>query len=424
MNVRDSQWLARTLAARGFAQSPPNEANVVIINTCAVREKPERKVASLIGQLRRELAGRDDAIIAVLGCVAQSRGEELYELDPRVRLVAGGDNVAAAPDAIEDLLANPTKRVAKTSFSPVYDERAPDASGGEASVFVNIMRGCDNFCAYCIVPFTRGRQRSRSLAAIMEECKRGLDAGAREITLLGQNVNAWGKDTGEANFEVLLERVAALPGLARLRFVSPHPADMSGGVIAAFGHSNTLCPRIHLPLQAGSDKILKKMNRRYTAARYIELVENLRAQRPDIAVSADIIVGFPGESETDFAETLRVMEECGFMSSYSFCYSDRPGTRASLMPDKISREESLERLARLQELQDKLSETWLRQRVGQTVDVLLEGSSARGGPNSWQGRDVYGATINVETPNGHAGEIARVKIVAAKKHSLNAEPVG
>lgn len=420
MNVRDSQWLTRILSSRGFVESSLAEARVVIVNTCSVREKPEQKAASVIGRLRAEIPAENDVVFAIIGCVAKQRGEELYKLDPRVRLVAGGDNIAAVPDAVCRLLKDSASRITETDFLPGYDERPYDPGDSAGAAYVNIMRGCDNFCAYCIVPFTRGRQRSRSLEAVVSECERRIEEGAKEITLLGQNVNAWGKDLG-ANFDELLIKVADLPGLERLRFVAPHPADMSEAVTRAFGERENLCPRIHLPLQSGSDKILKKMNRRYDSRRFVELTEALRAQRPDIAISADIIVGFPGESEEDFRETLRVTRACGFVASYSFCYSDRPGTRATLMPDKIAPETSLERLTRLQELQEELGQNWLAARVGQTTATLLEGRSAKPGFNSWRGRDPYGAAINVEMPPGAGapGDIVTVLITEAKKHSLN-----
>ena len=262
------------------------------------------------------------------------------------------------------------------------------------------MQGCDNFCAYCIVPFTRGRQKSRGSAAIIDECKALLDNGAREITLLGQNVNAFGQDkSGDGtSFAALLRKVAALPGLERLRYVTPHPKDMGPEDIDAFTELPQLCPRLHLPMQAGSDAVLARMKRRYDSAAFLDLVERLRKARPDLALSTDLIVGFPGESEQDFQDTLRMMRASNFMSSFSFCYSDRPGTRASLFLDKIPAEVAQDRLLRLQALQDELGANWLRHRVGDETTLLIENPSpkeSQGPEPSWQGRDPYGAPVHV-----------------------------
>ncbi len=389
--------------------------------SCAVREKPEAKVAAAIARI---VAINPEAIICVLGCVAQSLGKKLYDCAPEVRLLAGGDGLVHVPGAIAELLADPDLRLAFLEFTGDYAERGGCSVVG-GSAYVNIMQGCDNFCAYCIVPYTRGRQKSRKRVNILAECARCVEAGALEITLLGQNVNAWGRDGGiSGNFASLLAEVSAMPGLARLRFVAVHPRDMDEGSIAAFAELPNVCPRLHLPLQSGSDRILAAMHRRYDSAGFLRLVESLRKARPDIALSTDLIVGFPGETEQDFNDTLAMVRECGFMSSYSFCYSDRPPARASLMPDKIAGEIQLERLTRLQELQENLGSRWLMDRVGQDTTVLLEGPSPRSRPgeNSWQGRDPYGVAVNLAMPAGnHAGKITQARIISAKKHSLLAE---
>lgn len=421
MNARDSQWLAAALQRRGFSQTDASRADVCILNTCSVREKPERKVRDAIGRIRQ--AGRNLKIVAVLGCVAQQLGEKLFSLGSEVRLVGGGDCMAQVPDAITMLLANPGERLALLDFSPVYEEReivTEDCQGRAA--FVNIMQGCDNFCSYCIVPFTRGRQKSRAKADILRECSMWLDRGALEITLLGQNVNVWGDDKKDAGrgFASLLREIGNLDGLRRLRFVTPHPADMGPEVVACFGDLEVICPRLHLPLQAGADKTLKAMRRRHSQADYLRLVADLRSARPDIALSTDLIVGFPGESENDFQETLAMLEKCGFMSSYSFCYSDRPGTRASLMPEKIPQDMKLDRLGRLQSLQEKLTGNWLAGRSNSRTEILVECRSPRGAANSWQGRDPYGVCVNVDISErgNHTGALLPVEITSVKKHSL------
>ena len=433
MNVHDSQWLGRVLQRRGFAEGSLEEAQVVVVNTCSVREKPEQKVMSALGRIRQATGGNPDVLVAVTGCVAQQLGEELFR-QPQVRLVAGSDGIASAPEAIERLLEEPDRKLSLLDFTSSYEEREEGVRAPSGPVaYVNIMQGCDNFCAYCIVPYTRGRQKSRLTAAVLDDCRKALEDGAREICLLGQNVNAFGRDKhGDGvSFAELLRRVAALPGLLRLRYVTPHPKDMGPEDVALFGELPNLCPRLHLPLQAGSDAVLARMGRKYDAARYIELTDALRAARPDIALSTDLIVGFPGESEEDFQQTLALMRRCGFMSSFSFCYSDRPGTRASRFLDKIAPDVQQDRLLRLQALQEELGQAWLDARIGQETDVLIEGESRRDdssdGLRSWQGRDPYGALVHVGLPAADGdmtGRIVRVRLTEAKKHSLLGQQAG
>ena len=438
MNVNDSDWLGRALRQRGFVEAPLGEATVTIINTCSVREKPELKVYSALGRVRHETKRTPDAFAVVAGCVAQQIGKEFFDKFPQVRLVTGGDGLAAAPDAIERLCAEPGLKISLVDFSESYPERAAEL--GDSPVppvaYVNIMQGCDNYCAYCIVPYTRGRQKSRATGAVLDECRALLGHGAQEICLLGQNVNSFGQDkAGDGTtFAQLLRQAAALPGLARLRFLTPHPKDFSPEVMAAFGELDNLCPRLHLPLQAGSDTVLRNMGRKYDSSRFLDIVRGLRAARPDMAFSSDIIVGFPGETEEDFLATCRMLEEVGFMSSFSFCYSDRPGTRAELLPDKIPQDVKLERLARLQAKQEELGQRWLQSRQGQDTVVLLEGMS-RNAPAArseaaleehWQGRDPYGATVNVSLAQGvgRVGLLLPVHITTAKRHTLVGKPVG
>ncbi len=422
MNVADSDWLAGALERRGFTQSPLEEAGVIVLNTCSVREKPEKKVYAALGRISRA-ARRPDAFVAVAGCVAQQLGGELFKF-PQVRLIVGGDGMALVPEAVERLRAEPDLRLCHTDFSEHYVERPPYAGEAQPSAFVNIMQGCDNYCAYCIVPMTRGRPKSRAPEAVLAECRARLLAGAKEITLLGQNVNAYGLDAGGegTGFPELLRRVAALPGLARLRFVTPHPKDVSPELVRAFAELEALCPRLHLPLQAGSDRVLARMGRKYDRARYLELVAALREARPDLAFSTDLIVGFPGETEEDFQDTLDMVRQVGFMSAFSFCYSDRPGTAAALLPDKLGKEAKLERLVRLQQLQEELSLAWLRNRVEEESVLLLEGPSRKqaAGGAAVQGRDPYGVPVNIVLPADRAapGALVPVRIIEAKRHSL------
>lgn len=434
MNVHDAQWLGRVLDARGFQEVPLEEAQVVIVHTCSVREKPEQKVMSTLGRIRRATGGHEAVLVCVAGCVAQQLGEGLFAKDSQVRLVVGSDGIASAPCAIEQLLEAPNDHLSLLDFTEHYIERenAPPKPGArQATAFVNIMQGCDNFCTYCIVPFTRGRQKSRAAKAILEECRRLLDDGVREITLLGQNVNAFGRDgsSHDTSFAALLRQVAALPGLERLRYVTPHPKDMTPEDVAAFAELPQLCPRLHLPMQSGADPVLARMHRRYDSAAYLEIVRQLRQTRPDMALSTDIIVGFPGEREEDFQETLRMVRACGFVSSFSFCYSDRPGTRASLFPDKIPAAVARERLLRLQTLQDDMGIRWLQERIGTITTLLIENRSPRqerDGEPRWQGRDPYCIPVHVALPTqtDQTGRLVRVRITEAKKHSLMAQPLG
>jgi tRNA-2-methylthio-N6-dimethylallyladenosine synthase len=439
MNVNDSAWLSRALRGLGLEEVPafgdPAEADVVIVNTCSVRDKPEQKVYSLLGRLRPIFEKNPRAFAAVGGCVAQQVGEAFWNRFPFVRLVFGSDGVAMAPQAVMRLLDEPGLRLSLLDFSEQYPERdaalhVGDAAGNwRGQAFVNIMQGCDNFCAYCIVPFTRGRQKSRAAGAVLDECRGLVERGVREITLLGQNVNSYGLDAhGDGTtFATLLRRVAALPGLARLRFTTSHPKDIAPEVVDAFGELENLCPHLHLPLQSGSDRMLRAMGRKYDTARYLDIVERLRAARPDMALGTDLIVGFPGETADDFAATLEIMERVRFAGSFSFMYSDRPGTRAERMQGKLPLEVKAERLARLQELQQRHTREDLAAMVGREQTVLLEGeNTSRERAPSWRGRDPYNHVVNVVQPatNGAApapGALVRVRIREAKKHSLMGE---
>ena len=436
MNAHDSDWLGRRLVALGFREVGPGEALVYILNTCSVREKPEHKVYSAIGRLRPFLRERPEAFVAVGGCVAQQVGEGFFKRFPEVRLVFGTDGVKGAPEAIARLCSEPYLRLSLVDFSEVYPEREAVLGGHGAedvqppAAFVNIMQGCDNFCSYCIVPFVRGPQKSRAPEAVLSECRALAGRGVAEITLLGQNVNSYGQDRpdGGMNFAGLLREAAAIPGLARLRFVTSHPKDIADDVINAFAELERLCPRLHLPLQSGSDRVLAAMGRKYTVERYRDVARRLREARPDMQLSTDIIVGFPGESEADFAQTLALMEETNFVSAFSFCYSDRPGTAASKLPFKVPEEVARARLEILQDKQNKRTEQIFKSMVGMEHRVLLEGRSPRQGVRgaTWQGRDPYGHIVHVLLPEDAArvGDIVPVRVIEAKRHSFIGAPCG
>lgn len=431
MNVADSDWLHRSLLERGFVPAPvPDEADVQILNTCSVRDKPEQKVYSEIGRIRSVTRNNPDVLVCVGGCVAQQVGDALFKRFSQVRLVFGTDGLFSAPEAIRRLADEKRLRMSLVDFAESFAER--DLALGDAvppATFVSIMQGCDNFCAYCIVPYVRGRQKSREPEAIVKECAALIEKGAKEITLLGQNVNAYGLDLdlGKEAFTSLLYRIAGLPGLLRLRFVTPHPKDMGPDMAKAFADLPVLAPRLHLPLQSGSDEILRRMGRKYDSARFMELVRDLRAARPEIHFSTDIIVGFPGETEEQFEETLAFMEKVGFAGSFSFAYSDRPGTRASLLQGKLDKKTKLERLARLQARQNALARKILDSMKGETVFVLFEGEAAAKDPVPgavyWQGKDERGHSVIVRMAEnapegGWLGKLLPVRVTGASMHGL------
>lgn len=433
-NVNDGERIKGVLMDIGYGLcDKPEDADLILFNTCAVREHAEQRVFGNVGALKGLKEKKHGLIIGLCGCMANQKHvvEKLRQSYPYVDLVFGVDGIDTLPQLIAQKLQKHKRVLMEPAQRPVIVENIPIRRESEFRAWLPIMYGCDNFCTYCIVPFTRGRQKSRDAGAILDECRALIDNGAKEITLLGQNVNSYGLDkhaSGDTSFARLLRKVSELPGLARLRFVTPHPKDLSPEVIAMFGEVPNLCPRLHLPLQAGSDRVLARMNRKYDMARYMTLVEGLRAARPDIALSTDLIVGFPGETEEQFQETLDAVRAVNFMSSFSFCYSDRPGTAASRHTDKVEPAEKLRRLERLQALQEDLSSDWLKARVGCKTDILLEGASRKqdgedAATESWQGRDPWGDAVNVSLPAGigKPGLIVPVTIVTAKKHSLIGE---
>ncbi|EFL52073.1 RNA modification enzyme, MiaB family [Solidesulfovibrio fructosivorans JJ]] len=429
MNVGDGDWLTRSLIGLGFTPAPEEEAELFILFTCSVREKPEQKVASELGRIADRHRDNPNAFVAVGGCVAQQFGTALWRRFPMVRLVFGSDGIAGAPQALSRLAAEPGLRLSLLDFTETYPER--DQSWPEDTVppraFVSIMQGCDNFCAYCIVPFVRGRQKSRGLPAVVAECEALAGRGAREITLLGQNVNSYGLDaSGDGtSFARLLDAVATIPGIARIRFTTSHPKDLSDDVVARFADLPELCPALHLPVQSGSDAVLTRMGRRYDRAAYLRLVDKLRRARPGIALTTDLIVGFPGETDDDFRRTLDLVREVGFDSGFSFMYCDRPGTVSERMEPKVAQEVKSARLAELQALLDERLAAALAAQVGRTTEILIEGASRRDSPTgpSWRGRDPGGRIVNMALPGvaEAAGTIVRARIRQAKKHSLIGE---
>ena len=428
MNVYDSNRMADTLAPAGYAETADvAEADLVILNTCHIREKAVEKVYSEIGRLRvlkQEAAAQGRRLtIAVAGCVAQAEGEEIIRRAGAVDLVVGSQNYHRLPDLIARVQAG--ERVVDTEF-PFDDKfealaaprRQAIAQRG-ISAFVTVQEGCDKFCTFCVVPYTRGTEVSRPVEKIVAEVERLAQAGVREVTLIGQNVNAYhGEDAGgrPATLGQLLRRLAEVPGILRLRYTTSHPRDMDDHLIAAHGDLLALMPYVHLPVQSGSDRILAAMNRRHTRQDYLDVIARLRKSRPDLALTSDFIVGFPGESAEDFQATLSLIEEVGFATAYSFMYSPRPGTPAAELDDQVSAVEKSERLQRLQAL---IARQWRAFNVGfagKTLEVLLEKPGRL--PGQLVGRTPYLQTVQVTAPRALMGSLVPVTIIEVGSNSL------
>jgi tRNA-2-methylthio-N6-dimethylallyladenosine synthase len=428
MNVYDSQRMADTLAPEGYAETASAEdADLVILNTCHIREKAAEKVYSELGRVRRmkdaaAAAGRH-VTVAVAGCVAQAEGAEIMRRAPAVDLVVGPQNYHRLPD----LLARAARdgKAIDTEF-PVDDKFNHLAAPGRAAIrgrgvssFVTVQEGCDKFCTFCVVPYTRGAEISRPVAKIVAEIERLANAGVREVTLIGQNVNAYhgdGPDGRPWSLARLLEQVAALPGIDRLRYTTSHPRDMDDDLIAAHRDLPQLMPQLHLPVQSGSDRVLAAMNRRHTRADYIAIIDRLREARPDLALTSDFIVGFPGETDEDFAATLRLVDEVGYAGAFSFKYSPRPGTPGADMDDQVTENVKSDRLQRLQDAIDRSQAAFNRGCVGRTLDVLFE----RPGRHAGQlvGRSPYLQPVQVTAPSSLIGTIAAVSVTEVSSNSL------
>ncbi|MBW2306469.1 MAG: tRNA (N6-isopentenyl adenosine(37)-C2)-methylthiotransferase MiaB [Deltaproteobacteria bacterium] len=422
MNEHDSEQMAAQLEELGYAStSDISSADVVLVNTCTIREKPEHKVYSFLGRLRKLKRRNPHMIIGVGGCVAQQHDSALLDRVPHLDFVIGTHQAGHLGELLETVRLKRT-RLARTCFDTgVFSRRLLRArvhrAAAAARAYVTVMEGCDNFCSFCVVPYVRGRERSRPSREILQEVRRLTEAGVVEITLLGQNVNSYGRKDGDISFPQLLKRLGEVEGLARLRFTTSHPRDFSAEVIQAFADIPTLCGHVHLPLQSGSTRILRRMNRGYTRAEYLEKVKSLRQTRPGIAVTSDMIVGFPGETEKDFQETLSLMEKVRFDGLYSFQYSARPGTAASRMADDVPPEEKARRLKILQKLQDQHTLDGNRRMAGEVVEVLVEGPS-RNSHREMTGRSRCNRVVNFPGKSELAGKLVSVRIEEGLKHSL------
>ncbi|MBW1992290.1 MAG: tRNA (N6-isopentenyl adenosine(37)-C2)-methylthiotransferase MiaB [Deltaproteobacteria bacterium] len=416
MNVADSEQMALALAEDYVLTDRPEEADLFLINTCAIRRKSEEKVRSLLGRLKGLKKRRPELILGVGGCVAQQEGERLLKAVPHLDLVFGTHGIYRLPELVRRA---GKERTVDIELSPSFPEPPPRQwQQGQVQALVTIMQGCNNFCTFCVVPYVRGREYSREPEDIEEEVRSFLAAGGREVTLLGQNVNSYGRGLAKpVTFAELVRRLARLPGLERLRFATSHPKDLSQELIAAFGELPALCEHLHLPVQSGSNRILAAMNRRYTRERYLKLVARLRQVRPDLSLSTDLIVGFPGETEQDFEDTLELMREAAFDQSFSFKYSPRPQTRAASFPDQVPEAVKAERLHRVQALQAELTLAAHRRLVGQVKEVLVEGRSKRS-PEQLCGRLRTNQVVNFAGPPTLVGRLVMVEIMEAHPHSL------
>ena len=431
MNVYDAERMADVLAPEGFAETEkPEEADLVILNTCHIREKAAEKVYSELGRVRamkreRERDGQDTMVV-VAGCVAQAEGQEIIRRSPVVDVVVGPQSYHRLPELLRRTRAKGS--VVDTEF-PIDDKfshlpAAPAAKirGRGVSAFLTVQEGCDKFCTFCVVPYTRGAEVSRPVRQIAEEAERLARAGVREITLIGQNVNAYhgeGPDGAIWSLARLLHSLAEIPGIARLRYTTSHPRDMDDALIAAHRDLPTLMPYLHLPVQAGSDRILAAMNRRHTADTYLRMIEKVRAARPDIALSSDFIVGFPGESEADFQDTLRLVDEVRFASAFSFKYSPRPGTPAGDMAEQVPEDMKADRLARLQERLEDSRQAFNHGTIGRTVDVLLEKPGRH--PGQIAGKSPYLQAVQLPGEGRSVGDIVPARITGAATNSLFGE---
>ncbi len=453
MNVYDAEQMERGLSPIGYVRTPEiGDADLILLNTCAIRAKAEQKVFSFLGRLVKLKNERPELIIAVGGCVAQQEGKRILSRAPYVDAVFGTHAIGRLPGIIEKIRTGqgPVVDVALSAGEAAFNPFPMSDTGHHPpeksiSSFVTIMQGCDNFCTYCVVPYVRGREASRHPDRIAEEIRTLVAGGVREVTLLGQNVNSYGKKEGLPTFTQLLERMSEIEELSRIRFTTSHPKDLSDELIGAFGRIEKLCRHIHLPVQSGSDIILSRMNRKYTRKEYLAKIDRLRAVCPDIAISSDFIVGFPGETGADFQKTLELIQQVQYDSLFAFKYSDRPQAPAARFSEKIDEAVKAERLAELLDLQQRVTLERHRSLVGQDVQVLVDGYARKnegresGRGIQWTGRtdtnkivNFYGGQDPENTVKGDpgafgeeifSGRMISVRIKDAFPHSLIGVPL-
>ena len=427
MNVHDSERMAGLLAQAGYEPADEDaDADVIVINTCSVRERAEEKLFTRLGEIHhRGLEEGSRPVVAVTGCVAQQEGSKLLQRSSAIDVVIGTQNIRRLPMLVGEAVQQ-RRRLPLIDLAPLDDVSFPLGVARRAEpwkAYVTIIEGCNEFCAFCVVPYTRGHERMRPVADILSEAKLAVDTGAREIQLLGQIVNHYqAPDDDRCDFAQLLERLAALDGLERIRFASPHPRHVTPRMIAALRDNPKVCRHLHLPVQSGSSRVLAAMRRRHTREDYLLLIDRLRDAMPDIALSTDMIVGFPGETDDDFERMMALVEDVGFDYSFSFLFSARPGTPAAALADDTPGDVKAARLQRLQAAIESHGDAISRSRVGTVQRILLEGTS-RKDDGELAGRTSCNRVVNVPAAGRSAGEIVDARIVEVRGHSLRGELV-
>lgn len=422
MNERDSETIAGMLTELGYEQcEDKKEADIAIINTCSVRDNADKRFFGMLGQFKKRKESNPEFIVCICGCMMQQQYiiDTVKEKYPWVDIIFGTHNIHKFPKLLENIISERKRQIEIWEDGGEIVEGLPSKRLYKYKSFVNIMFGCNNFCTYCIVPYTRGRERSRKPEDILKEVKKLVADGVKEITLLGQNVNSY-KGEGEVDFSDLIVMLNEIEGLERIRFMTSHPKDLSDKLIETFAKCDKLCSYFHLPVQSGNNNILDRMNRRYTREDYLELVRKLREVRPDIAISTDIIVGFPGETEEEFEDTLSLVSEVCYDSAFTFIYSIRKGTPAEKYGDQISEEIKHERFNRLVEEVNRCSAIQNEKFVGETVDVLVEGKS-KTNSETLTGRNSQNKIVNFKGDEALVGEIVKVKITDSTTFSLSGE---
>ncbi len=421
MNVYDGERMSELLVDQGMsAAKNADDADLVVLNTCHIREKAVDKVYSDIGRLRRK--DGTSPMIAVAGCVAQAEGKEISRRAPSVDIVVGPQAYHRLPELVE--VAKSGKKALDMDMPAISKFDVLPSRGKQArpTAFLTVQEGCDKFCTYCVVPYTRGAEISRPWADLIDEAKALVDGGAREITLLGQNVNAWcgEDDKGQSQgLDGLIRALDKIPDLKRIRYMTSHPNDMTEGLISAHGEVTKLMPFLHLPVQSGSNRILKAMNRSHSAQSYLDILKKMRAWRPDIALSGDFIVGFPGETDQDFEETLQIVRDANYSQAFSFKYSPRPGTPAAVMDEQIAPEVMDERLQRLQALLNEQQYAFNQQTVGRTTDILLERQGKLDG--QLIGKTPWLQSVHIISPDLKIGDLVEIEVIQAGPNSLTGQ---
>ncbi len=425
MNEYDSDFLAQSLILEGYTRTnTPDHADLILVNTCAVRAKPEQKTFSFLGRMSALKKKNPDMVLGVVGCLAQMKGKSILKQFHMLDFAMGPRDLNRLLEVLRNIGRN-QRRIAAVnldSFRSGYVS-CPGYFARKITGFISIMEGCNNFCSYCIVPYVRGREISKPVDDILGETRSLISQGVKEITLLGQNVNSynWKQKDRTWHFPDLLEKLGGVEGLVRLRFTTSHPKDVSCDLIHSFKDIPNLCPHMHLPFQAGSSRILKSMKRRYTREDYMKLIENLKNVNPGIAITSDVMVGFPGETDSDFEDTLDLIRHVRFDSLYSFKYSDRIGTAAEKMGNKVEESVKTSRLSILQELQEQITREKNKELEGQILEVLIEGESRKGGQKT--GKTATNKIVNFRCKESSAGELVRIRIQEAFINSFRGEIV-